>query len=141
MVLDNVDDIETFFATTSEASLVAGGQQSSLSAYIPRSPNGNIIVTTRDTRVGERLTDRDKCIIVPPLTEQEAERLLRSKLSDGHDWVEAKATSLVETLAYLPLAITQAAAFISENHCTVADYLVSRRQKKKQPKVLSILLY
>jgi hypothetical protein len=30
---------------------------------------------------------------------------------------------LVETLAYLLLAITQAAAFISENHSTVADYL------------------
>ena len=123
MVLDNVDDIETFFATTSDASSVADRQQSSLSAYIPRSPNGNIIVTTRDMRVGERLTDRDKCIMVPPLTEQEAEHLLRSKLSEGHDWVEAEAASLVETLAYLPLAITQATAFISENHCTVADYL------------------
>ena len=85
MVLDNADDIETFFTTTLEASLVVGRQQSSLLAYILRSPNGNIIVTTRDTQVGERLTDRDKCIMVPPLTEQEAECLLRSKLSKGHD--------------------------------------------------------
>jgi hypothetical protein len=83
MVLDNVDDIETFFVTISEASLVAGRHQSSLSAYILRSPNRNIIITTRDTRVGKRPTDRDKRIMVPPLTEQEVKRLLRSKLSEG----------------------------------------------------------
>jgi len=123
MVLDNVDDMETFFATTPELSSVTSKPVSSLATYIPRSPNGSVLVTTRDTRVGERLSDRDKCIMVPQLAKQDAEHLLGSKVSSNHGWSESDAAKLVKTLEYLPLAITQAAAFISENHCTVADYL------------------
>ena len=123
MVLDNVDDMETFFATTPELSSVISKPMSSLAAYIPRSPNGSILVTTRDTRVGERLSNGDKCIMVSHLAKQDAEHLLRYKVSSNHDWSESDAAGLVKTLEYLPLAITQAAAFISENRCTVADYL------------------
>ena len=37
--------------------------------------------------------------------------------------MDANALILVKTLDCLPLAITQAAAFISENYCTIGDYL------------------
>ena len=63
-----------------------------------------------------------KCITVPLLAEHEAVRLLHSKLSEDSNCTEAAAI-LVKTLDCLPLAITQAAAFISENHCTLGDYL------------------
>ena len=50
-------------------------------------------------------------------------RLLYSKLSGYSNCTEADAAILLKTLDCLPLAITQAAAFISENYCTIGDYL------------------
>ena len=123
MVLDNVDDMETFFTATSEIPSAVGREHTFLSAYLPKSPKGKIMVTTRDTRVGERLTDRKKCIMVPLPAEKDAKILLRSKLSEAFDWVDADALSLVKALDCLPLAITQAAAFINENYCTLQDYI------------------
>ena len=123
MVLDNVDDMETFFTATSEIPSAVGREHAFLSAYLPKSPKGKIMITTRDTRVGERLTDRKKCIMVPLPQEKDAKILLRSKLSEAFDWVDADALSLVKTLDCLPLAITQAAAFVNENYCTLQDYI------------------
>jgi len=123
MILDNVDDMETLFTALVETPSAASKQRVALSTYIPRSPNGKVVVTTRDSRVGERLTDRKKCITVPLLAEHEAVRLLYSKLSGDSNCTEADAAILVKTLDCLPLAITQAAAFISENYCTIEDYL------------------
>lgn len=81
------------------------------------------MITTRDRRVGEKLANREQPISVSPFTTQEAEQLLRSKVSEVDacnktDWEE-----LVQALGHLPLAISQAAAFITENNITVADYL------------------
>ena len=123
MVLDNVDDMETFFTATSEIPSTTGRKHAFLSAYLPKSPKGKIMITTRDTRVGERLTDRKKCIMVPLPQEKDAKILLRSKLSEAFNWVDADALSLVKTLDCLPLAITQAAAFVNENYCTLQDYI------------------
>src|SRR5436190_9798655 len=63
------------------------------------------------------------CITVPLLTEHETVCLLYSKLARDSNCTEADAAILVKTLDCLPLAITQAAAFISENYCTIGDYL------------------
>jgi hypothetical protein len=49
-------------------------------------------------------------------------QLLRSRIAED-DWSDVDAMRLIEELAYLPLAITQAAAFISENSLTVSEYL------------------
>src|SRR5436305_3088025 len=122
MILDNVDDMETFFTALVETPSAAS-KRVALSTSVPRSPKWKVVVTTRDSRVGERLTDRKKCITVPLLAEHEAVRLLYSKLSGYSNCTEADAAILVKTLDRLPLAITQAAAFISENYCTIRDYL------------------
>ena len=142
MVLDNVDDMETFFTATSEIPSAAGREHAYLSAYLPKSPKGKIMVTTRDTRVGERLTDRKKCIMVPLPAEKDAKILLRSKLSEAFDWVDADALSLVKTLDCLPLAITQVAAFINENYCTLQDYIeMLRASESDQIELLNEDLY
>jgi len=123
LVLDNADDIETFSSPMSNASLVKGRSPTPLVKFLPRSPNGFMIITTRDKRIGDRLADRTKTITVPPMTKQEADNLLKLTVSlqSGSDEVESK--ELLEALGYLPLAITQAAAFINENAMTVAEYL------------------
>jgi tetratricopeptide (TPR) repeat protein len=123
MVLDNADDTETFFSTGTYTPIRESEQPAALFSYIPKSPKGFIIITTRDARVGERLADREKPIAVRPLAVEEAELLLRSKLTQDREWREADVAKLLDTLEYLPLAITQAAAFISENSITLADYI------------------
>src|SRR5438876_591620 len=112
MILDNADDIEAFFSSSRHASLLGAEQTPSLFSYLPKISKGSVIITTRDSRVGERLADREKPIAVLPLAMQEAECLLRSKLPQGHKWGEVDTAELLHTLGYLPLAITQAGAFI-----------------------------
>ena len=125
LVLDNADDLDIFFAapTCSGSPPVVPIKQ--MHEYIPRSEDGTILITTRDKRVGYRLADRDEPILVSLMTIEEAETLLRSntsyeqRLSQKH----SEKMKLLEQLGYLPLAITQAAAFMFENSFSISEYL------------------
>ena len=81
LVLDNADDIETFYSPMSNTSLVKGKSPTPFVKFLPRSPNGFIIITTRDKRIGDRLADRAKTITVPSMTNREADSLLRLTVS------------------------------------------------------------
>lgn len=81
LVLDNADDIETFSNPMSNALLVKGRSPTPLLKFLPRSPNGSMIITTRDKRIGDRLADRAKTITVPLMMSQEADNLLRLAVS------------------------------------------------------------
>ena len=115
LVVDNVDDLNAFFSKSDSL-------PKPLSAYLPQTSNGRILITTRDRRVGERLTGRTSCIQVLSPTATEAAQLLSSKLPDENYNLEA-CTALLERLEYLPLAITQAAAFMTENNVGLTDYM------------------
>lgn len=124
MILDNADDNEKFFSGSQ--SLPEGEQFVPLLSYFPRTSNGFILVTTRDNRVGRRLTDSHP-ISVLPFDLQEARQLLKSKLIgskfDSEILIDEDIECLLRELEYLPLAISQAAAFISENRISVAKYV------------------
>lgn len=122
LVLDSADDIEIFFNRVNPIS-VGSKQSAPLVNYFPHSSNGSILITTRDKRVGERLANGEKAIIVLPMTEPEAERLLWSRM-DGEDLSDkTKSSEFLKLLEYLPLAITQAAAYVRENNITVEEYI------------------
>ena len=123
LVLDNADDIETFSNPISDASQVRGSSSTPLTAFLPRSQDGSMIITTRDKRIGGRLADRAKAIMVLPMADREADNLLRLTVPIQSGSEEGESKVLLDTLGYLPLAITQAAAFINENAITVAEYL------------------
>ncbi len=114
LILDNADDLELLFSATM--------QTKPLVDYLPHSQNGCIIITSRDSRVGERLVGRENCITVLAPDQGEAEELLQSKIAP-EIWDIRAAGALVEALERLPLAITQAAAFISENSLTLNQYI------------------
>lgn len=114
LILDNADDLELFFSATE--------QSKPLIEYLPHSPNGRILITSRDRRVGERLAGRENCITVLPPDQDEAVELLQSKIAP-ETWDQHVGSSLVQLLERLPLAITQAAAFISENSLTLDEYI------------------
>ncbi|KAL9136523.1 MAG: hypothetical protein Q9175_002268 [Cornicularia normoerica] len=66
---------------------------------------------------------------VNPMSQQEAQDLLEtSQLESPNDSHLNDSRSLLEALEYLPLAITQAAAFISENQITPKKYLEMFRE-------------
>ncbi len=125
MVLDNADDKEVLFGANAQTpSRQSRGQElAALIDYIPRSSIGSTLITTRDRRVGERLMNREKPVAVVPFEVADAKQLLRNKLPKNDEWDEAASMELLENLNFLPLAITQAAAYISEEEVSLAHYL------------------
>ena len=122
MVLDNADDLDTFFAKPT--STVADIERTRpLSNYLPHNSQGLMLITTRDKRISQSLAGIHASIIVQPMGPSEAEELLRSQLKESHVWDNEDSGTLIDTLEYIPLAITQAAAFISENNLNLAEYL------------------
>ncbi|KAL9624395.1 MAG: hypothetical protein Q9160_001357 [Pyrenula sp. 1 TL-2023] len=122
MIVDNADDATMFYGTRLGDSSALQSDSKSLARFLPQSSRGRVLITTRDRRLGERLSQGPGIIQVAPLSAGESKDLLRSKTSE-ENWSEDDALKLVEYLSSLPLAITQAAAFISENSVTVSEYL------------------
>ena len=120
LVLDNADDIEMFFGPVSRSQI--DRPSSSFADLLPRHPQGSVLITTRDARVGQRLTDQEKAIEITPLPPLDAEQLLQVKVATDKGTSSSENQNLVATLGFIPLAITQAAAFIKENGMTVAAY-------------------
>lgn len=123
MVLDNTDDEKIMFE---QLTVSPGVSSKNLFEYLPRNKNGRVIVTTRDRRLGEKLVGRESLISVALLSDEEAIKMLErnvNSMSKEHN----DAVDLVAELGNLPLAITQASAFISQNNITVKEYLASLR--------------
>jgi hypothetical protein len=115
--------MEIFFSTKSSLLLVSSEQTAPLINYLPHSSNGLTLIITRDKRIGERLASREKAIVVSPMAGPEAEALTWSKVVQGGNLNKTKSSELLKILGYLLLAITQAAAYISENSIMVGEYL------------------
>ncbi|OCL03965.1 hypothetical protein AOQ84DRAFT_226702 [Glonium stellatum] len=96
----------------------------SLSAFLPQTHNGAFLITTRDTVTAFRFTGRAQDIIkIEPMDHDDALALLDKKL---RGYVENDSgAELVQALDYIPLAITQAAAYIYQRapRSSVAMYL------------------
>lgn len=126
IILDNADDASVFFHNK-PLSREADGLDTSvepLSDFLPQSANGFILITSRSRDVARRLTGSSANILeIKPMKEEEALALLQKKLFssvNGDDSVE-----LIRALDCMPLAITQAAAYIEERapRMTIARYL------------------
>ena len=120
MILDNADDLDIFFAKPTSTG-ADSERTTPLIDYLPQSSQGLMLITTRDTRIGARLAGRHT-VTIHRMSSSEAQDLLRSQLvrpESGSD----DSRILVDALGYIPLAITQAAAFIFENSLSLAEYL------------------
>ncbi|KAF2190151.1 TPR-like protein [Zopfia rhizophila CBS 207.26] len=108
MILDNVDEVETF---------------PSLAAYLPQSRNGSILITSRNKDAAARLAGGYKNIKeVCVMDESQGLQLLRNRLQDTS--TDEGAVDLLRALDCIPLAITQAAAYINRRaRMTISRYL------------------
>ena len=121
-LLDNADDADVFFRPPSEIRPQGDQPSRNLASWLPRSKRGTILMTTRDRRVGERITGNKQVVAVNSFSKDEACQLLKSRLPDD-EWDDDKAKALVHELVYLPLAITQAAAYMTQNSSSISNYL------------------
>ncbi|KAK3360388.1 hypothetical protein B0T25DRAFT_129221 [Lasiosphaeria hispida] len=113
MILDSADDGDVFCNANSAPGPTSGDTRDrrSLATYLPQSRNGSIIVTTRNNGLAVRLTGRRQNMIeVGPMAQVDALTLLERKLGSLPDTTVA--TDLVQALDLVPLAISQAAAYI-----------------------------
>jgi tetratricopeptide (TPR) repeat protein len=104
MILDNADDINHFYPK--------GTDERPLASFLPKRHNGTILVTSRSLDVAERLAGSRRNIFqVTTMDEAQGLHLIQNKLTGQFD--ERAAVKLLRALDYIPLAITQAAAYIN----------------------------
>ncbi|CAK7228781.1 hypothetical protein SEUCBS140593_007027 [Sporothrix eucalyptigena] len=118
LVFDNADDVSMWVDKSP-------GESGRLIDYLPKSRHGSIVFTTRDKKTAVRLAGRNM-VELSAMDEVGSKQLLQNYLVDQDllDNQASDAEALLARLTYLPLAITQAAAYINTNGIGLRDYLV-----------------
>lgn len=125
VIFDNVDDARFLL----EAQPYGSGRASKqLREYLPQSQNGSILITTRSREAALKLVEPGNIIRVSPMDEADGLALFWKRMGvqeDGNDVAELVAAQLVAALKFMPLAIVQATAYISERgpRCSIRQYL------------------
>ncbi|EED15621.1 kinesin light chain, putative [Talaromyces stipitatus ATCC 10500] len=115
LVFDNADDAEMWFAASHTAPL--------LENFIPESEHGCILFTSRNRKLAMKLAPL-YVISIPDMDKDIAVKILDKTLAHEDLLRDTTITaSLLEQLAFLPLAITQASAYILENGIDLSMYL------------------
>ncbi|RDW90247.1 uncharacterized protein DSM5745_02022 [Aspergillus mulundensis] len=118
LIFDNADDMSMWSRGTRPES-------TPLSDYLPQHEQGHILFTTRNRKVAVLLASTNVIHVAEP-DPKAAMRMMQRSLVDKdllNDSNQAIALQLLENLAFLPLAISQAAAYINENSINLSDYM------------------
>ncbi|KAF5001729.1 hypothetical protein FDECE_10862 [Fusarium decemcellulare] len=111
-IVDNADDEEL---------ILGSAEKSGLEEHLPQSENGITLLTTRSGQVAGEFAQSD-AIDIQQMEQAEAITLLKKslvqKLQD-----ESLAIELLTYLTFLPLAITQAAAYLNQTRAPIRTYL------------------
>ncbi|KAI1435893.1 hypothetical protein GGR50DRAFT_268511 [Xylaria sp. CBS 124048] len=133
LVLDGADDVNTFYSVAEKGPRTSdiGEERRSLSTYLPQDSHGSILITTRNKELASKLTSSGGTIIeVGPMDQDRALALLEVKSRSQFD--QSDGLKLIEVLRGMPLAISQAAAYIRHTtpHTSVMEYLgIFRKQQ------------
>ncbi|CAG8252566.1 unnamed protein product [Penicillium olsonii] len=116
MIVDNADELDMWIGSESSRN---GG----LEDCLPTSDRGAIVFTTRSTKVAQHIASTDT-VKISEMDEQKAREVLRNNLVDKKLLRDTESTrKLLSQLAFLPLAIVQAASFINQNEMELRSYL------------------
>ena len=113
LIIDNVDDTELLYPSTAQSTRYAD--------YLPKSETGSILLTTRNGKVGHEFAAAQNVLILSGMGPEESVALLSIRL--GNDQSEESLKELAEELGQVPLALVQAASFITQNKVTIGRYL------------------
>ncbi|KAL4766883.1 hypothetical protein BDW60DRAFT_172255 [Aspergillus nidulans var. acristatus] len=123
LVFDNADDTEMWLA--------AHDQAPALEDFLPRSEQGHILFTTRNRKLAMKLAPLS-VIPIPDVDTKTALQILRKALEhENLPEDDTTAAALLQQLAFLPLAITQASAYIIENNISLSDYLALLQEQEE----------
>ena len=136
LILDNVDDAHFLLeaqSTSWEGETSGSDSRNSqpLLAYLPQGQNRSVLITTRTRGAALKLVEESDIIAVEPMDEAHALALFEKKLGkqgDGKDLTE-----LAAALEFMPLAIVQAAAYISQRapRCSIRQYIEKFQRSDK----------
>jgi tetratricopeptide (TPR) repeat protein len=128
LIVDNADDKE----------LLCGSRQAEgLCAFLPKSEDGLIVFTTQEEEIAQDLA-RSEVVDVSRMTQDEAVKLFKKSLKPNTPpSKDGLLEELLTQLEYLPLAITQAAAYINVMRSSISEYL---RLLKKSEEDATILM-
>jgi len=144
MILDNVDDAG--YLVNGQAVIQSQSNDSRcqtlrpLRDYLPQSQNGSILITTRSQESALKLSERNDLIPVDPMDASNAVELLNKKLESTGQRNDKDLVELAAALEFMPLAIVQAASYISQRvpRCSVRQYLEDiRKSDRKQSSLLN----
>ncbi|USP80604.1 hypothetical protein yc1106_07878 [Curvularia clavata] len=138
MVLDNVDQEDIFSSPRKRRLDEANADaQTSLDIYLPQSRNGSILVTSRNRDAAVELVGSNRIKEVLAMDKKEGLQLLRKKLCQPPS--KESAVKLLFTLGHVPLAITQASAYINRRvRMSITEYLDGfHRDNKERERLLS----
>ncbi|KAI0186289.1 hypothetical protein EV127DRAFT_439439 [Xylaria flabelliformis] len=114
LIIDNIDEMDI---------LLGSPNQPGIDFFLPDSENGRILFTTRPYDIALRIADDDDIVELKEMSHVDARRYLEEKLQLDQIEDDAAATELLDQLAHLPLAISQAAAYMKRNKKPVREYL------------------
>ncbi|QKX61690.1 uncharacterized protein TRUGW13939_08845 [Talaromyces rugulosus] len=138
LVLDNVDDDDLLRKPLTTPIEARGNAQNHASTqpplrYLLENSNGSVIITSRNKGVALEIAGYKKNLIdVQPMIMAEALVLMQKNLDCCSE--RADIVPLVEELEFMPLAIVQAASYITHRSpsCSVSQYLEKLRQSDRQ---------
>ncbi|KAJ4087127.1 hypothetical protein NW760_003035 [Fusarium oxysporum] len=114
LIVDNADDEELIFGSA---------HKPGLEQYLPQSEYGIVLLTTRSRHVAVQFAQSD-VIDIEQMDQEEATTLFEKSLIQKQ--LLQDETSVIELLTYLsflPLAITQAAAYLNQTKAPIRIYL------------------
>ncbi|PCD20313.1 hypothetical protein AU210_016180 [Fusarium oxysporum f. sp. radicis-cucumerinum] len=143
MILDNADDLGIFgVGQQAKGGETKENQNQNLHIYLPCTLRGTVLWTSRDAHIAGTLVGARRGIEVRSMAVGEATTLLariRDEPLTAEEAVEeAGVDALLQELQYLPLAISQAGAYMRRMSMTAEQYLDLLRQGKTRWEVLKL---
>jgi nucleoside phosphorylase/tetratricopeptide (TPR) repeat protein len=120
LVIDNADDSSLLFGDPKDAD----GESLPLLSYLPSSPNGSILFTTRHHDVAVALDiPWSNTITVNEMSDAESLDLFKATIPEELVQDTESTMTLLNLLVNLPLAIRQASAYMTRNSMSTTQYL------------------
>ena len=133
LVLDNVDDASFLLKPGYSNPGIQESRNTSntLYEYLPLCAHGSILITTRSKEAARKLVEHLDMISVRAMQDGDAVRLLGQKLRNRVDLTDV--LDLAQELENMPLALTQAAAYLGQmrSRCSVRKYIAKIRKSNK----------
>ncbi|KAK4174679.1 putative kinesin light chain [Triangularia setosa] len=141
LILDNADNLAVFGVGRTRSGRDQGHdteEKQSLYDFVPRGPTGTVLWTSRDKRISGSLVGGRRAINVASMAEGEARILLETVMCKEIAEEESdNAMALLAELDWLPLAVSQAAAYMRRTGTPIGEYLSRLRRRMKRWQLLS----